>query len=503
MLRAPWPTARRRPARALPSLAVPAPLSAHRQRAVVAVLVLAALTYSLAQTLIIPAFAALTDATGASTATASWLLTGFLVSSCVATPIIGRLGDLYGKRRVLVVTLVVFAIGSVVSALADGIALMIVGRVVSGVGGGVFPLAFGIARDVLHARRVPGTIGAISGVFGIGGAIGLPLSGVIVDHLDPSLIFWSGLVALPAALAVHRLVPRSETTPDVRVDWIGAGVLSGSLVLVLLAITQGDAWGWTSSVTLGTFAVGVVGLAGLLRFEARHPAPLIDVAMLRGRAVGVANLTAFLTGLATFSAFVLIPQFAVAPTTTGYGFGMSVSEAGLLLLPHALVMIAAGPLAARLGSLHGYRVVLGGGTVVIAGAFAVLVAAHSAPWQIALAGALLGLGIGFVMSGLANVIVGTVAQTHVGVATGVNALARQVGAAAGAAVAAAVLAASTLPASDLPTESGYALAFALSAAISLLAVVAAWLLPRHRPQSRSGGPARVRVADAGPVAGRA
>ncbi|MGE4427852.1 MAG: MFS transporter [Solirubrobacteraceae bacterium] len=482
----------------------PPPSATARPNAVLAVLVLAALTYSLAQTLIIPAFSSLTDATGTSPATASWLLTGFLVSSCVATPIIGRLGDLYGKRRVLVVVLLIFAAGSVVSAMADGITLMIVGRVVCGIAGGVFPLAFGIARDALDPRRVPGALGAISGVFGIGGAIGLPLSGVIVDHLDLSLIFWTGLLALPAALAVHRIVPPSVTSDDVRVDWAGAALMGTSLVLVLLAITQGNSWGWASATTVGLLAAGLLVGTALFAYEARHPAPLIDVAMLRGRAVGVANLTAMLTGMATFSAFVLIPQFAVAAPSTGYGFGMSVSGAGLLLLPNAVVMVATGPLAGRIGARHGFRVVLGIGTAVIAVSFAWLLALHATMWHFLVASAALGLGIGFVMSALANVVVDAVPRAQVGVATGVNSLARQIGAASGAAVAAAVLAAHTAPASGLPTGTGYTLAFALSAAVSVLAAGAAWLLPRRRPGRRrpDGPPVLARSRERRPVVAR-
>ena len=187
-----------------------------------ATLVLACVAFSLSQTLVVPALPALAREFDASQSAVSWVLTGFLLSASVATPIVGKLGDLYGKGRMLTVVLALFSVGAVINALAGSIGVVIAGRVLQGVAGGVFPLAFGIVRDTFPREHIPGGLSIVSAVFGIGGGIGLPLSGVIVDNLDLQWLFWVNLIALPAAFAAHRLVPPSPPVPNARVDWLGA-----------------------------------------------------------------------------------------------------------------------------------------------------------------------------------------------------------------------------------------------------------------------------------------
>ena len=213
-------------------------------------LLLSALTYALAQTLVAPAIPALTREFGTESSTTSWVLTGFLLSASVCTPLAGKLGDLFGKARVLTGVLLIFSFGSIVSALAGSIEMVIAGRVIQGVAGGVFPLAFGIINDELPAERRSVAIGMISAMFGIGGGIGLPLSGAIVDNTDISWLFWIGLLALPAAFLVHRVVPPSPARERTRVDWAGAALLSLGLAALLLGISKANAWGWGSGKTM-------------------------------------------------------------------------------------------------------------------------------------------------------------------------------------------------------------------------------------------------------------
>lgn len=208
---------------------------------VLAVLLLAGTAFAVAQTLVIPGLPAIARDVGTTLPAASWVLTGFLLSASVSTPILGKLGDLYGKGRVLTIVLVLFAVGGAVSALAGSIQVLVAGRVLQGVGGGVFPLAFGIVRDTFPRERVPAGLAAMSAVFGVGGGIGLPLSGVIVDNADTSWLFWISLVALPAALAAWLVVPHTGTPENPpRIDWLGAGLLSVALASLLLGVTQGE-----------------------------------------------------------------------------------------------------------------------------------------------------------------------------------------------------------------------------------------------------------------------
>ncbi len=466
-----------------------APRPAARPNVVLAVLVAAGIAFALSQTLVLPALPVLAREYDASTTATAWVVTGFLLSASVATPVIGKLGDLYGKGRVLTVVLLLFGLGGLVNALAGSIEVLIAGRVLQGVAGGVFPLAFGIIRDVFPRERVPGAISLISAVFGIGAGVGLPLSGVIVDHTDVSLLFWLSLVALPAALAAHLVVPATPPGPRSTVDWPGALLLSGALASLLLGVTQASRWSWGSPRTLGLLALGLVLGAVWVRVESRVAQPLIELRVLRQPAVAATNLTGLLVGLAMFSGFLLIPQLAQSPESTGYGLGASATVAGLLLLPSAVGQLVAGPVAGRLGVRFGFRATLVLGTGLTATSFLVLAVLHTAAWHLLLGGFLLGMGIAFAFASMANLIVAAVRQEEVGIATGINTVTRTVGGAFGSAVSSAILA-TTLGAGGLPSRGGYTAAFAFSAVAALAATASATRVPVARRAEQPAEAAR-------------
>jgi EmrB/QacA subfamily drug resistance transporter len=461
---------------------------------VLVVLLLAGVSFALSQTLVIPALPDISRDVHASTAAASWILSGFLLSASIATPIVGKLGDVYGKGRVLTIVMLLFSAGGVVCALANSIEVLIAGRVIQGVAGGVFPLAFGIVRDTFPPEKVATGLGLVSAILGIGAGIGLPLSGVIADGIGTSWLFWISLIALPAALAAHFLVPASPASRRVRIDWLGAALLSASLAAVLLAVTEANDWGWGSPRTLGLFAAGALLLLAWLKVESHVEDPLIDLSVLRERAVATTNLTGLLVGFAMFSSFLLIPQFAQAPASSGYGFGDSVTQAGLLLVPAALFQLVAGPLAGGLGARIGFRTTLAAGAASATLAFVFLVLEHSHPWHFIVSAALLGTGISFAFASMANLIVGVVPQSEVGVATGINTIMRTVGGAFGAAIASAILTGNTIAGTALPSEGAYTAAFVLSAAGGVLAVAAALLVPTRAAE-------RARAAAAAAPAG--
>jgi EmrB/QacA subfamily drug resistance transporter len=458
---------------------------------VLGALLLAALAFALSQTMVAPALPHITTEFHTVSSTSAWVLTGYLLSASVCTPLAGKLGDLFGKGRVLAWVLAIFSVGSVVCATAGSIEQLIGGRLIQGVAGGVFPLAFGIINDELPADKRAVGIGLVSATFGIGGGIGLPLAGVIVDHAHMSFLFWIGLMAVPAAIAAWRLVPPSPARERTSVDWRGAAVLSVGLVAVLLGITKANQWGWTSTETLAAIVGGiaVLGFFGWLELRTRYP--LVDMRVFVERPVLATNGTGFLVGLAMFGSFLLIPSFAQTPESSGYGFGMTTTQAGLVMLPSAGMMLIAGPLGGKLGTRIGFRSVLAFGTILCALAFGILAGAHAHVWEFLVSGVLMGFGISFAFASMANLIVASVDPREVGIATGMNTVTRTVGGAFGSALIAALLSAHTIPGTpNIPTESAYSEAFAVSTIGAVLALAAALAIPRVRERvvARVGQP---------------
>ena len=321
-----------------------------------AVLAVAGLSFALLQTMVAPALPAIQREYGASTTAVTWVLTVYLLTASIATPVLGRLGDMFGKERLLVIVLLVLAAGTVVAALSHSLEVLIAGRAIQGAGGAIFPLAFGIIRDEFPRERVGAGIGLISATFGIGGGAGLVLAGVIVDHLDYTWIFWLSLVViLGAVVATHFFVPESPVKTPARVDWGGAALLAGGLASGLIAVSEGNNWGWGSAPVLGLLALSALLLVVWGRYELRVREPLVDMRMMRMRGVWTTNVTALMVGFGMFGSFLLVPQLVQLPESTGFGFGASVTQAGLFLLPSSAVMLFAGPFAGWLGARFGSR----------------------------------------------------------------------------------------------------------------------------------------------------
>jgi EmrB/QacA subfamily drug resistance transporter len=455
-----------------------------------AVLATAALAYAISQTMVAPALPEIQHDLGVSTTQVTWVLTVYLLTASIATPIVGRLGDMYGKERMLSFTLAAFGAGLLVSALSHSIELLVLGRAIQGLGGAVFPLAFGIIRDEFPREKVATAIGLISATFGIGGGAGLVLSGVIVDHLAYEWIFWLAFVVVAGALVATKLwVPESPVRAQARIDWGGAALLSLGLAAVLLGVSEGESWGWESAQTVGVLAGGVVVLAIWTWFETRVDQPLVDMRMMRRRSVWTTNLTALLVGFGMFGSFILTPQFVQTPEAAGYGFGATVTQAGLFMLPSTVVMLIAGPASGWMSNRVGSRVPVLLGTLAAAAGFAWLALFHSDPWQIVFGVALMGLGIGLSFAAMANLIVEAVDPTETGVATGMNTIMRTVGGSLGGQIAASIVAAHVVAGTSYPAESGFTLAFAMSAVGLLLAFGAALAIPRARRRAAVPVPA--------------
>jgi EmrB/QacA subfamily drug resistance transporter len=444
------------------------------------ILTLAGTAFSLQQTMVFPALGTFQREFGASTTWTAWVLTGFLLAAAVTTPILGRLGDQYGKERMLLVSLGLFVLGCVGCACAWDIWSLIGFRALAGAGGALFPLSFAIIRDEFPPERVKVGIGLMSAVFGVGGGFGIVLSGVIVDHVSWRWIFIVG--SIPVALTivlVHRFIPESPIRTPGRPDVGGGLLLSGALVSLMVCLTEGERWGWTSAPVLG---LGAASLALFLLwgwYEQLVPDPMVDMRMLAHRPVLLTNVTTMISGFALFGCFVLVPAFVEAPSSRGYGFGATATEAGLYLLPSSLAMLVAGPAAGILGRRYGSKWPLAGGMAILAIAAALLAWAHDEPWHVVVASAALGLGVGLAFAAMVALIAENVSPHETGVATGMNTVVRMIGAVIGGQLGATLLTAQTIGDSGVPAESAFTTAFGISA---LAAVIAAFVAVSINPR---------------------
>ncbi|MEX3105844.1 MFS transporter [Streptomyces sp. ST1020] len=450
-----------------------------------AVLATGAGVFAMLQSLIAPALPTVQHALHTSQSTATWVMTAYLLSASVFTPILGRVGDLIGRKRTLVAVLAAVLVGCLLAALAPTIGVLIVARVVQGVGGALFPLSFGIIRDEFAADAVPGRISALSAVIAAGGGVGMVAAGPIVSTLDYRWLFWIpvAIVAGAAAIAV-RYVPESPNRASGKVSWLGAVLLSGWLVALLLPLSQAGTWGWGSARVLGLLGLAAVLAAAWLYAESRAASPLIDLRIMRLPAVWTTNLAALLFGAGMYAIWSFLPGFVQTPASAGYGFGASVTASGLLMLPMLLAMFVSGMLSARLAPRFGSKALLVTGSGLGALALGFLTLWHDAQWQIALVAGVFGLGIGLAFASMATIVVASVPPAQTGAATGMNANIRTIGGSIGAAVT-SVLVTGHLQPSGLPYDSGYTHGFTLLALLCLAAALAALLVPA----ARSGRPA--------------
>jgi MFS family permease len=451
---------------------------------ILAVLSLGGIAYAMLSSAVLPALPTFQHALHASETNTTWLLTAYLLAASVGTAILGRLGDMYGKEKMLMWTLVILAGGTLLSAVSSSLAVIVAGRFIQGAAGGIFPLAFGIVRDEFPREKVAGSIGLLSAILGVGGGVGIVLAGVIIEHLNYHWLFWIPLIpTVIAAIATWRFIPESPVRVPGRVNWLAAALMTIGMSTVLIAISETTTWGWGSAKTLGLLAAGIAVSVVWIAVEVRSRNPLIDMTMMRIRGVWTTNAAAFLLGAGMYASFIVIPQIAQLPKSTGFGFGASVVVSGLYLLPTTIGMTILGLFAGRISARFGSRAALLAGTAFTAAAFLLLALAHSHPYDILIAAALLGIGIGLAFAALGNLIVQAVSSHQTGVASGMNTVMRTLGGALGGQLSATFIAGHMLH--GRPTVTGFTETFWMATGFLLICLLAGSLVPKARALAAS------------------
>jgi MFS family permease len=458
------------------------------QGAIVAVLAFAGLCSSFMFTLMVPIQSKLPELLDASREDTAWVVTSTLLAAAVITPISGRLGDMYGKRRIVLVLVAVMVVGSVVAALSPGIIGIIVGRTLQGAIVGVVPLGIAIMRDVLHEDRVDSAIAFMSATLGVGGALGLPISALVTERSDWHVLFWmAAALGTAVFVLVVWIIPVSVLRTAGRFDFIGATGLAVGLIGILLAISRGNEWGWGSPAVLASGLGGLVVLLLWGWFELRIAEPLLDLRVAARPAVLLTNIASVAMGFSLFASNVVYPQMLELPVATGAGFGLSLLAASLIIMPSGLVMMVLSPVAGRIASRTGPKLLLLLGAISLLAAYGFTLLFSSEVWHILVANILIGAGIGFGYASMPMLIMRSVPQSETGASNGLNALFRSLGTSTAAAVIGAVLATYSMDFEGLPvpTTTGFTLSLILGGAAAIVALVVGLFIPAKRaPQER-------------------
>ncbi|MFF5160017.1 MFS transporter [Streptomyces sp. NPDC000348] len=452
--------------------------------AVVPVLAFAGIVVAVMQTLLVPVVKDLPRLLDTTPSDATWVLTSTLLSGAVATPIMGRLGDLHGKRRMLVASLAVMVAGALVSAFTSDLLLMIAGRTLQGVAMGAIPLGIGLMRDMLPRERLGSAMALMSSSIGVGGGLALPAAALVAQHSDWHVLYFGaaglGVLAIALTLAV---VPESPVRAKGSFDLPGALGLSAGLVLFLLPVSKGSDWGWASGTTLALFAAAVVVLLLWGLMELRVSAPLVDLRTTARREVLLTNLASIMVGVSFFVVSLVLPQLLQLPA--GHGLGQSMVVAGLCVAPLGVTMMFTAPVYARLSARYGPKTTLILGLLVIAAGYGGGLGLMDAAWQTVVTSVVIGAGIGLAYSSLPALIIGAVPASETGAANGLNTLMRSIGTSVSSAVIGMVLAntADIVGGMEIPTRHGFRLSFLIATAAVAVGLVLALFLPSGRPSA--------------------
>lgn len=480
-----------------PATAAPASRRTGAETRVIVALAYAGIVSAIMQTLVVPLIAEFPALLHTTTSKASWIVTVTLLAGAVATPVAGKLGDMYGKKRVVLILTVPMIVGSVVCALATNVSLTILGRALQGLGIGIVPLGISLIKDVIPQERLHASIALMSASMGVGGALGLPLAAAVAERGSWRLLFWfAAILSILITAAVAAWVP--AVAPDAeergRFDLIGALGLSVVLICLLLAVSQGNDWGWSSPRVLGLLAAALLVALVWGWWELRADNPMIDLRTTAHPVVLWTNVASFLVGFAMYAQSLVVPQLLQLPTSTGYGLGQSMVAMGLWMAPAGVMMMAMSPVGAKITRNHGAKVTLAvGGLVIALGYGSAQFLLDSAP-ALLISTILTSCGVGLAYGAMPALIMAAVPHHETGAANAFNSLTRSVGSSVAAAVMGVVLAGMTLDLGGhaVPSLNGFRVALAVGAGVAVLAAIIAAMLPiareRHSKARRQQEP---------------
>lgn len=450
----------------------------------VAVLAFTGITAALMQTLVVPLIADLPQMLNTTPSNASWVITVTLLTAAVATPITGRLGDMFGKRRIMLLCTIPLILGSALAAVATSVLPMIIGRGLQGIGAGLIPLGISLMRELLPREKLLPAIGMMSASMGVGGALGLPIAAAVAENFNWRTLFW-GTAALSALVAIllWRVIPAGkEQRTTARFDLIGGLSLAVGLVCLLLGVSKGGTWGWTSASTIGLLVGAVLALLAWGLWELRVKDPLVDLRVTARPQVLMTNLASVALGFSMYAQALIVPQLLQLPSSTGYGLGQSMFAMGLWMAPGGFVMMAVSMVGGKLSAAYGPKVTLLCGSVVIAAGYASSMVMMSTAWGLMLVVCFISAGVGLAYGAMPALIMSAVPPSETGSANSFNTLTRSIGTSFAAAVVGVVLAQMSVQVGPyhFPTENGFKVGLLMGAGVALVAAAITLGIPKRK-----------------------
>ncbi|MFJ8503770.1 MFS transporter [Streptomyces avermitilis] len=461
-----------------------APQPSARAGGVVATLAFAGTVAAIMQTLVTPLIAELPQLLHTTPSNSAWVITVTLLVSAVCVPVSGRLGDLVGKRRMLLACSVPLVVGSVVCALSSSVTPMIIGRGLQGMGMGVVPLGIALLRDVVPAEKLSSSIALVSASMGIGGGLGLPIAAAVAQYASWRVLFWgSAVLAVAIGTLIWFLIPDVPAgAKGQHFDLLGALGLGVGLVCLLLGVSKGADWGWASATTLGLFAAAVVVLLGWGVWEMRIKDPLIDLRTTGRPRVLLTNVASVFVGFGMYASMLIIPQLLQFPDATGYGLGQSMLASGLWMAPGGIMMMIVSPFGGKLTDARGPKFTLICGVLVIALGYGLSLALMGSAWGLMLVGMVINSGVGLAYGSMPALIMSSVPLSETAAANGFNTLMRSLGTSIGSAVIGVVLAQMTVRMGGygFTSEDGFRTGLMIGGGVALVAAAIAAVIPAAR-----------------------
>ncbi|UVJ39322.1 MFS transporter [Arthrobacter sp. CJ23] len=452
--------------------------------AIIMALSLSGTVVALMQTLVVPLLPDFPGILGVTADDASWLVTATLLTSAVATPIVSRSADMYGKQKMMLVCLSLMVLGSIIAAVGGSFLWVIVGRALQGFSAALIPVGISIMRDELPKEKIGSAVALMSATLGIGSALGLPLAGILYQAFGWHSIFWvSATAGLLLLLAVAFIVPESKVRTPGRFDYVGALVLSGALAALLLAISKGGSWGWRSEPVLLLFLTAVVLLGIWVPYEFKVSQPMVDLRTSGKRPVLMTNVASLLIGFAMFANMLLTTQQLQLPTASGYGFQMTVITAGLAMIPSGLAMVAFAPVSGAIISRYGGKTALIAGAAVMAVGYVGRVFFWDSLAWIIIGSTVVSIGTAIAYAAMPTLIMASVPRTETASANGLNSLLRAIGTSTSSAAVAAFLTSVTFDVGPvrLPTFGAFQDVFWMAALAAAASIAAAAFIPKTAP----------------------